>query len=379
MAFGDFARVNTNVQAFNALNQLSKTNQKLGEGQMRLSTGLRINKAEDDSAGYAIGKKLEAKTRGQAQALVNIGDSKSMLTVAEGSLNTTMDILQQMKEKAIQAGNDTLGASERKAIHGQLNALQAEITDTLDATTFNGKNLFSDDSKGTSFTFQVNAENGDTFKVGVNRMSGQALGVSSTNRGVSAFTNGDGLKNLTFGTSATSTNADKSYDFEISAISGATVTVKVSGSASTTLSFKAGSATAALSTKTYDNGLTLNFSAVTASKLKVGERFGATYDKLDLGISTNDQAGKSLSKIDTAISKVSSELGNIGDSQKRLTIKQDNLSTSMANYEAARSRIVDADFAKEQMQIVKMQILQQTGISSLAQANAAPQSVLSLL
>ncbi len=374
MAIGDFGRVNTNVQAFNALNQLSKTNAKLGDGQMRLSTGLRINKAEDDSAGYAIGKKLEAKTRGQAQALVNIGDSKSMLTVAEGSLNTTMDILQQMKEKVIQAANDTLGGEERKAVSNQLNALQAEISDTLNDTTFNGKDLFTNDAKGTNFTFQVNAENGDTFKVGINRLSGQSIGVEKSARASRLFGDGEAAK-VTLGGSATSTNADKSYDVEITGISSTgSITYKVSGSASTTVTVASNSAAATLG-----NGVTMSFASTSASNFKVGDRFGVTYDKLDLDVSSNAKANTSLSTIDTAIASVSSELGNIGDSQKRLSIKQDNLSTSMSNYEAARSRIVDADFAKEQMQIVKNQILQQTGISSLAQANAAPQSVLSLL
>ncbi len=372
--YGDFARINTNVQSFNALHQLSKTNAKLGEGQLRLATGLRINKAEDDSAGYAIGKKLEAKTRGQAQALVNIGDSKSMLTVAEGSLTTTMDILQQMKEKVIQAANDTMGGEERKAIAGQLNALQAEVTDILDDTTFNGKDLYSDDANGTNFTFQVNAENGDTFKVGINRMSANAIGVQSTSRASRLFADGEAAK-ITLGGSATSSTVDKGYDVEIMGISGTgSVTYKVSGSASTTITVASNAAAAAIG-----NGITMSFASTSASNFKVGDRFGVTYDRLALDVTSNAKANTSLSSIDTAIASVSSELGNIGDSQKRLTIKQDNLSTSMSNYEAARSRIVDADFAKEQMQIVKLQILQQTGTSSLAQANSAPQSVLSLL
>lgn len=373
MGYGDFARVNTNVQAFNALSQLSKTNQKLGEGQMRLSTGLRINKAEDDSAGYAIGKKLEAKTRGQAQALVNIGDAKGMLTVAEGSLTTTMDILQQMKEKVVQAGNDTLGAEERKAIAGQLNALQSEITDTLDDTKFNGKDLFSDDTAGTSFTFQVNAENGDTFQVGLNRMSGEAIGVTVGTRASRLFADDEAAK-ISLGGSATSTDVDKDYNIEITDLTGGSITYKVSGSASTTITVASNAASATLG-----NGITMSFASVSKANLEVGDRFGVTYDALALDVSSNDEANTSLSSIDTAISRVSSELSSLGDSQKRLTIKQDSLSTSIANYESARSRIMDADFAKEQMQIVKMQILQQTGISSLAQANAAPQSVLSLL
>jgi flagellin len=131
--------------------------------QMRLATGSRINRAEDDSAGYSIANKLEARVRGQAQALANIGDAKSMLTVAEGALNTVMDILQTMKEKVVQAANDTMGVDERSAIEGQLDALAAEIDDLVGDASFNSKTLFT----SSAFTFQVNAEAGDTFAVSI--------------------------------------------------------------------------------------------------------------------------------------------------------------------------------------------------------------------
>ncbi|MEX0747393.1 MAG: flagellin, partial [Rhodothermales bacterium] len=161
MSFGDLYRIRTNLDAIGSLNALKRTNSMLGIRQLRLATGKQINRAEDDSAGYTIAKKLQARVRGQEKALQNIGDAKSMLTVAEGSLNSVMDILQTMKEKAIQAANDTMGTSERTAIENELDALSLEITDILGDTTFNGTSLFS--TAGTSFTFQVNAENGDTF------------------------------------------------------------------------------------------------------------------------------------------------------------------------------------------------------------------------
>ncbi len=274
MAFGDLTRINTNLQALDALRQMQMTNQNLGMRQLRLATGKRINRAEDDSAGYNIAKKLEARVRGQAQALANVGDGKSMLTVAEGSLNTVMDILQTMKEKTIQAANDTLGTDERSAIDDQLTALSQEITDTLGDTTFNGITLFTSGA----FSFQVNAEASDSFSVTIGTMSVDQLGVATGSIDVS------------------------------------------SASAATSL----------------------------------------------------------LASIDAAITTIAGKVADIGDSQTRLTFKEDNLAISMTNYEAARSRIEDADFAKEQMEITKLQILQQTGIASLAQANSAPQSVLSL-
>jgi flagellin len=274
----DLSRINTNLQAISSLNALSRTNSQLGIRQLRLATGSQINRAEDDSAGYTIAKKLEARARGQAKALQNIGDAKSMLTVAEGSLNSVMDILQSMKEKVVQAANDTLGTSERTAVETELDALSSEITDILNETTFNGTSLFS--SAGTSFTYQVNAENGDTFTASI-----ATVGVGSS---------------------------------------------------------------------------------------------GMSVADADLDVASATSAGATLSRIDTAISTVAERLSNIGDAQKRLSFKMENLQTSMVNYEAARSRIADADFAKEQMEILKLQILQQTGTAALAQANTGPQSILQL-
>jgi flagellin len=274
MSFGDLTRVATNLQSLESLYSLQKTNSELGMRQLRLSTGSRINRAEDDSAGYIIASKLQAKVRGQAQALANIGDAKSLLTVGEGSLNTIMDILVTMKEKTVQAANDTLGTAERTAIKSQLDALSAEVTDILADSTFNGSSIFTSTAK----KFQVNAEAGDTFSVTVGTLSVAGLGVAT-----------------------------------------ASLLVSSAAAASTT-----------------------------------------------------------LSGLDGAITDIANKLGTIGDSQSRLTFKQDAISIAMTNNEAARSRIADADFAKEQMEIVKLQILQQTGLASFSQANVAPQGVLSL-
>ena len=276
MPFGDLSRINTNVQALSSLRTLQDTNNQLGLRQLRLATGSRLNRAEDDSAGYGIAKKLQAKVRGQAQALANIGDAKSMLTVAEGSLNSIMDILQNMKEKTVQAANDTMGTSERTAIKNELDALSAEVGDIVADTEFNSTALFS--GTGTSFTYQVNAESGDTFVASIASISATVLSVATT----------------------------------------------------------------------------------------------------DLLVSTAASAASTLTNIDGGIQRLADAVSQVGDSQKRLTYKEQNVAISMNNYEAARSRIADADFAKEQMEIVKLQILQQTGTAALAQSNVAPQAVLSL-
>ena len=244
--------------------------------QLRLATGNRINRAEDDSAGFSIATKLESRVRGQAQALANIGDAKSMLNIAEGSLGTIQEILMTMKEKVIQGALTIhLGSFERGLINSQLNALSTEINSIVSSTTFNGVSIFSTGS----FSFQVGAGSTDTFSVTVGALSATALGVSSA----------------------------------------------------------------------------------------------------DLSVTSATSASASLSGIDTAINTIASTLGGLGDNQLALSFKEDNLNSNMINQDSARSRIMDADFAKEQIEIVKLQILQQTGVAAVSQANVGPQVVLSLL
>ncbi len=274
-AFGDLSRINTNVQSMGALNQLYRTNMNLGMRQLRLASGSRINNAEDDSAGYSISQKLGARLRGQAQALSNIGDAKSMLTVAEGALNTIMDILSTMKEKVIQGGNDTLGSEERSLVKSQLNSLSTEINSVISSALFLSRGIFS----STALTFMVGPSSNHLFQVTVGAISAGGLGVASAN----------------------------------------------------------------------------------------------------LAVASAQSAAASLGGIDRGISTIASIMAGLGNSQLALSFKEENLSTSIINNESAKSRISDADFAKEQMEIAKLQILQQTGLNALVNANVAPQSILALL
>jgi flagellin len=362
-----------------ALGQLNKTNSELGVRQMRLASGSRLNRAEDDSAGYTIANKLQAKTRGQAQALSNIGDAKGMLTVGEGALNTTMDILQTMKEKAVQAANDTMGSDERTAIQGQLTALTAEIDDIFGDAEFNGTQLFegtdtlSDGKTGQALTFQVGASSSDTFGVEIASMSTSMLGGSATettdaNNLLNSVTF-NGTDTVAAGTFAFTTNADDATLLDLT-YDGGSGAVPIATAAAA--DFQGG---------TYEtaDGFKITLEDTAPAN---GQGFVVAGDAeaaFSLDVTTLSGAQAAIDQIDGAIDKVNIATSSIGDSQARLTIKQDNLDTSMTNYEAARSRIEDTDFAKEQMEIVKLQILQQTGIGSLAQANTGPQSVLSLI
>ena len=275
MAFGDLTRVNGNILGLQSLFELQRNNSELGMRQLRLATGQRINSAEEDAASLSVAMKLESRVRGQAQALANIGDAKSMLSVAEGSMTTIQEILMTMKEKVIQGGNGTLSSVERNILDSELNSLSTEINSVLSGATFGGLSVFS----SSAFSFQVGSNDTDTFSVTISATSASALGVAST----------------------------------------------------------------------------------------------------DISVNTAASATASLTAIETAIDSVASTIGGIGNSQLALTFKEENLSINMTNQEAARSRIQDADFAKEQIEIVKLQILQQTGIAAISQANLGAQQVLSLL
>ena len=314
MSFGDINRVNTNLQAMSSQFSLNKINSKLGENQLKLSTGLRINRAEDDAAGFSIASKLSGKLAGLEQAERNVGDAKSMLDVAESGMNSIMDILVDMKAKATQASTDSIGTTERDYIGDQIESLAEEINSIVDQTTFQGTTLLGTEidagSDGTtetvgstSLTFQVGENSGDQKTISIASLAVRSLFGS----GADINTNGD------ITTSANNTEGD----------------------AKGTLTINDG--TAAADYRSFIDG------------------------------------------IDSAIGTVAEAFNQIGIDQSSLSIRQENLSQSITSNSAARSRIQDADFAKVQSESVKLQIMQQTATSALAQANSSPQAVLGFL
>jgi flagellin len=278
MSFGDLSRINTNLQALDSVYSLNKTSKKLGEVQTRLSSGIRINKAEDDAAGFSIASKLNAKITGLTQALANTGDGKSVLQIAEKNLGTILDKLTVMKQKATQAANDTYGTEERTFLQDQVRGFADDIDQIVGQTEFNGRQLL------------------------------------------------DGNYVAQFQTGAGTTASDS-------------VTADLTGP---------------------------GFSSA-----------GLGVNALDLSDFTNSQAA--IDSIDNAIGTINTTINTIGVTQSSLTAREEILNNAIISNNAAKSRILDTDFAKEQSDSLKLQILQQTNIAALAQANAAPQAVLGFL
>ena len=148
-------RINTNVNAMIATNQMTKNTALAGNSMEKLSTGLRITKAGDDAAGLAVSEKMRAQIRGMEQAERNVQDGISMVQTAEGALEEAGNIAQRMRELAVQAGNDTLNDEDRNKIEEEMTQLQTEIGEIAKETKFNGNSLL--DGSNTTFTIQAGA------------------------------------------------------------------------------------------------------------------------------------------------------------------------------------------------------------------------------
>ena len=328
-SFGDYNRVNTNVTAMDAQLSLNKINRDLGDSRLRLSTGFKINNAEDDAAGFAIATKLKSRVAGLEQALQNVSDAKSVLGVVEGSYNSIMDNLIEMKSLSTQAANDTLSATERTYIAKQINALGTDINDIAASATFNGVSLLA--AADTALTFQVGEGTTDTMAVTLNDVDILAL-----------FSDGAAAANL-----GTATGGGAAGDIDVS----------IDGNNSIA-------------------GDSIDGDAGTATPR------GAI--DFDLDGSNNVVANSGdfrtfTGHVDTAIGRLNGYMNQVGIDQRSLSGKEVNLTEAITANSAARSRIMDTDFAKEQSNSIRLQILQQTATAALSQANMGPQAVLGFL
>ncbi|WP_263834794.1 flagellin [Salinibacter sp.] len=423
-----FSQINTNIQSQQAFQNLSDTSEELATRRERLSTGLRINSASDDAAGFEIAAQLEARTGSQQQALRNIGDAKSTLSTAEGALDSQLGILQSAREKATQAANGSLSQNERDAIAGELQELVGEVNDIAENTTFNGDQLIKggtsgDSSNSVGLTFQTGSESDQTFDVNIANSTAEDLGIRQTDVDAStsvdsgggqlvnagdfaetAVSGVEGNVNITNGSAQTSlVNNLEGGEFDVSVEQTATDSIKLSANGNSTkitgtatsggetIFNGTSSETLTLSSTTGGTSATIsvtgsNISIATDSLENGGEAKSFTVevrDELDIGTRLqNAGAGEArdiIDDVDSAIDGLTSQLSDLGASQNRLSFKESNLETSQTNLNAAQSRIEDADFAREQTQVAKLQVQQQSGTAQLAQANAAGQSVLSLL
>jgi len=279
--------INTNVASLNAQAAISTNARGLSKAMQQLSTGRRINSAADDAAGLAISDKLTSQIRGLNQAIRNANDGISMLQTAEGATTEITNMLQRMRELAVQSANDTNGVSERSALNVEFDQLRTEINRIAGTTQYNGFNIL-DGGAGTG-------------------------GLTS---GVATFHIGD----------AGSTSVQVAFTF-------------------------------------------VDFRTETSGLLN--------------GISGQSLTGASglaaITAVNESILAVDTQRALMGALINRFQYTVDNLTNVATNASASRSRVVDADYSTVTADLAKSQIIQQAATSMLAQANQAPQAVLTLL
>ena len=319
-SFGDYNRVNTNVTAMDAQLSLNKINRDLGDSRLKLSTGFKINNAEDDAAGFAIATKLKSRVAGLEQALQNVGDAKSMLDIVEGAYGNIMDNLIEMKSLSTQAANDTLSSTERTYIAKQINALSTDINSIASSASFNGVALLptADSTK----SFQVGESTTDTMSITFETVDVLAL----------------------FGADDTALAVD---------------TDGVGADVATEINVETGAG-----------------NMTTAAQSRGQVDFDVTASLVD---ADHSDFNTFTTKVDTAIGTLNGFMNQVGIDQRSLSNKEINLTEAITANSAARSRIMDVDFAKEQSNSIRLQILQQTATAALSQANMGPQAVLGFL
>ena len=373
--------INTNVASLNAQRNLSSSQNDLNTSLQRLSSGLRINSAKDDAAGLAIATRFTSQIKGLDVAARNANDGISLAQTAEGALGEVTNNLQRIRELAVQSRNATNSASDRAALDTEAQQLKSEIDRVASSTAFNGVKLL--DGSFTNQAFQVGANAGETISVSAivdassanlgTYTSAQVTGAAAT--AFTAVTAGDLTINGTsvgaIGVDTSATERAASVRTAINSVSDTTGVYAVNDTATTVTLVSTSAITVAhagASSTLATTGLT---AAVTATASNTG--FAA------LSLTTTAGADTALSSIDAALSAVNTTRATLGAIQNRFTSVVASLATQSENLSASRSRIQDADFAKETAALTRGQILQQAGTAILSQANSAPQGVLALL
>lgn len=470
--------INTNIMSLNSQRNLNKSQEALQTSLQRLSSGLRINSAKDDAAGLAISERFTAQIRGLNQAVRNANDGISLAQTAEGALSEAGNILQRIRELAVQSANATNSASDRQALQAEVGQLVSELDRIATSTEFNGQKLLDGTFGAAVFqvgananqTIQTTTANFRTSQYGNYRVEGTATSAAGTNRvaggsltvagslGTETFTidTGESAKKIaemvtakadetgvkayatteqkvSFDTagayvlSIKSDNADpQQISFTISGTEGndglagavtafndvaskTGVTARVSDDGKSIVlmnstgeniditvaagntnsgnmviggaTLSSGTAGAAYITGqvVFDSDKSFSVSGDVGQVVDAATVASELNSVAELDISSVEGANLALATVDAALANVNNQRAKFGAIQSRFGSTIANLSTNAENLSAARSRIRDADFAAETAELTRAQILQQAGTAMLAQANAMPQNVLSLL
>jgi flagellin len=388
--------INTNVAATITSNALAKNERAMSQTMERLSTGQRINSAADDAAGLAISSKMTSQIRGLDQAVRNGNDAISMIQTQDGAMIEVTNMLQRMRELAVQAASGTNGSTDRDSLQTEFAALAAQINTIGNDTSWNGVNIL--DTTATTSNFQIGANAGQTVSHTFAQIETDST-IATTSLGANTVASGSaaaswassslgGAAALKVGDTISFTIDSVAFSAEVTTVASGAVTgltmhgssTEITSSGVITNHSGAGNITLTLAS----NGLAFagtNITATTAdftvANLSVTRGLVAGSQSGD--ISTQGGATNAIKSLDHMLDKVNTARASAGAVINRLEYAVDNLANVSQNTAASRSRILDADYASESTELARTQIIQQAGTAMLAQANQQAQTVLALL
>ncbi len=384
----------TNTSALDAAAAAASVSTSLETSMERLSTGKRINSASDDAAGVAIASRLSSEIRGTNQSIRNALDAQALMDTAEGAHKEVENILQRMREIAVQAANDTNNTQDRLNMQKEINAMVNEVDRIAEATTWAGTNLLLGDGTSNSekaFSFQVGAATGtqNQINVAVKSLTASTLGLSALDLQATVLINDADItpngSSTVYGIMNNAGNFLAARGGNADSVSTMSFTVDVNGQTSTAFSFTS-------DTKLFGDTTGPTDANTRTVHNEIAAKINASTDLSALGISANVAgAGPArvsllyaetrvfISTIDKGLKTINTQRAELGAVSNRLNHTVNNLTNMSANLSAARGGIEDADFALETTELAKNQILQQASTAMLAQANASKQNVLGLL
>lgn len=409
--------INHNMNALNAHRNMGVNNTAAGKSMEKLSSGLRINRAGDDAAGLAISEKMRGQIRGLEQSSRNASDGISMIQTAEGALNETTNILQRMRELAVQSANDTNTADDREQLQKEMTQLGEEIDRIANNTEFNTKKLLNGNmgaattaTKGTvvnSGGLDTNTAD-DTVLTALKDANGNSLGIAEDDVITVTWSVNGTQKTASLTVQAATemsellTKISDDGTVEDAEIDGGAITItakdtgaagQINGlsievkSASGTRKEAASNALSSFATGAQASDTRTDGSANLQIGANGGQQLNLSIEDMratslgvkNLQVGTQSQANTAINVIDEATKRVSSERANLGAAQNRLEYTISNLDNTAENLTSAESTLRDVDMAKEMMEYSKNNILSQAAQSMISQANQQPQNVLQLL
>ena len=388
--------INHNMNALNAHRNMGVNNTNAGKSMEKLSSGLRINRAGDDAAGLAISEKMRGQIRGLTQSSRNAADGISMIQTAEGALNETTNILQRMRELAVQASNDTNTSSDREEIQKEIDALTEEVDRIANNTEFNTQKLLNGNKSGVGgeVVNKAIAEEKGKFEIDLENVLAENKKINIDGVEIKITTaakdGGAGLKNL-----LQQNLKDYEVEVDLNDVKKITLTQKKASDKEKMsvkfdgLAVKVEVKQAGVSAKDEEVSegkahVQVGANAKQSMSIEIGDmRAEALGIKDDAGnslsVKSAEDANKAIEAFDAALNKVSSQRANLGAVQNRLEYTISNLDNTAENLTSAESTLRDVDMASEMMEYSKNNILNQAAQAMISQANQQPQNVLQLL